>query len=472
MKQRLLFDQDIFLKTDFPVALDSPDHIDPHGGTQQDYTDGTSFAKYLAKHFPDKKTIIDLGTATGTVPLTMCKFGMNAVGLEGSDASKKRGIGAWGEAPGIVRTCDISRPFSIVDKIGKPFRFDFVISAEVFEHIEPCRIEILFENIRDLMHDESIGVFNINLCRNKYHQSGHMTKDDWQSFLERYFDIIPEWTFNNDGQFKDHPYTRPCKEERERMTRQGVRFDYYRTFWWVRPRSAPFMVEFDKDIFLKTDYPVAIDSMDYIDPDGGATHYTDGKPFAEYLIKLFPEKTTLIDLGTASGSVPMTSRDAGLFAVGLDGSDASKNLNYHSWKLMPNIVRTCDVSRPFSVLSKAGHPFKFDFVTSWAMIEHVPKERLGVTFENIKKLMHHESLAILNIDLGESKWHPSGGLSAAHWQGVLKDHFEIQRDLTFDGTDIFRYHPYCHPDKGELETIKKLGLRFDSGRTFWWLKLK
>lgn len=230
----IIFDKDIFLETDFPVALDSPDHINPFGGTQQDFTNGQEFAEYLLKLYPSKRTLIDLGTATGTVPMTMRQAGILAVGLEGSDMSQQKKLGAWGIMPEILKTCDISRPFWIVDDVGELFKFDYVTSWGVFEHIHPERMDMLWENIRNLMHEGSIGIFNIDLGCNEFHQSGGVPKEEWQRRLEGHFELMREMTFDDEGNFREHPYCRPSWGEREYIRREGLRFDSGRTFWWVR----------------------------------------------------------------------------------------------------------------------------------------------------------------------------------------------------------------------------------------------
>ena len=231
---KIKFDHDIFLRTDYPVALDSPDHINPWGGTQEDYTDGSEFARLLLKLYPEKKTLIDLGTATGWAPLTMREVGMLAVGLEGSDVSRKKGYGAWKTMPGIVRTCDISRPFYIVDRDNDPITFDYVISFAVIEHVHPERMETVWENIERLMNDQSLGIFAIDLGTNIFHLSGGVSPSEWRCQIANHFEILDDMIFDENGCYKDYPYCRPSQGERERAARDGYRWDGGRTFWWVR----------------------------------------------------------------------------------------------------------------------------------------------------------------------------------------------------------------------------------------------
>lgn len=230
---------------------------------------------------------------------------------------------------------------------------------------------------------------------------------------------------------------------------------------------------FDKDIFLKTDFPVAVDSPDHWDIHGGSCHYTDGEPFGKYLLQYWPEKKTLIDLGTASGSIPMTMRKVGLLSVGLEGSDAAKKRKIHAWELMPDIVRTCDISRPFEIVDINNKPVKFDYVISYATIEHIQTDRLKVLWQNIRNMMNADTIGIFNIDLGVNKYHLSGGWTPKMWQDELEaNNFEVMHDWTFDVNGNFQYHPYCHPDVNALKVIFRDKLPFYSGRTFWWVRLK
>jgi len=235
------FDNDIFLKTDFPVALDSPDHYEEisDGATLFEGWDGVEFAQYLMKLFPGHKTLIDLGTACGKVPLSMRNVGMLSVGLEGSDKGKNLEIGCWSIRPELIRSCDISRPFYIADKDGNDFKFDFVISYATFEHIHPDRMDILWENIKRLMHKDSIGMFNIDIGCNIYHLSGGVAQVEWQRRIENNFELLKDLTFAEDGQFRDHPYYRPTPSDRVYAKTHNLPFYSGRTFWWVKPKGNP-----------------------------------------------------------------------------------------------------------------------------------------------------------------------------------------------------------------------------------------
>lgn len=234
---RLIFDDDIFLETEFPVAYDSPDHYEevPDGAiVYNSDKEATEFGKYLMRMFPDHGTLIDLGTACGMLPLRLRELGMRAVGLEGSDRGKDQGIGCWKIDPGIIRTCDISRPFRITNKDGDDFKFDLVVSFGTFEHIHPDRMVILWDNVKRLMHKNSVGMFNIDMGYNRYHLSGGLKREDWQQRIEVNFELMRDMTFDPNGEFRDHPYYRPNDTDREYLKEHDLPFHSGRTFWWVK----------------------------------------------------------------------------------------------------------------------------------------------------------------------------------------------------------------------------------------------
>ena len=249
-------------------------------------------------------------------------------------------------------------------------------------------------------------------------------------------------------------------------------------------------MKFDHDIFLRTDYPVATGSNDHIsdlDITGATRDFTDGAPFAQELLGVFPDKKTLIDLGCATGEVPLTMRAAGMLAVGLEGSDKPKRAKLGCWSQAPDIVRTCDIGKPFTIVDLSGAPVTFDFVTSWGVLEHIPEHDFRCCLENILRLMHKDSIGILNIDLGWAEagvhmlWanHPEGGCHRGqsdhegcdaptrytYLQEILPKYFTID-----DALKQSREWSYCRPTAIELKALQKAGDHIHAKRSYWWIR--
>lgn len=129
-----------FLRTDSPVAADSLDHLHPFG-TRQDNSRNINFNAKLAELCPpEANSVLDLGCSGGGMVHDLIDLGYQAVGLEGSDYSLKRGRAEWPLIPNNLFTCDITRPFVlsslIGDMVSDPHVFDVVTAWELFEHIE------------------------------------------------------------------------------------------------------------------------------------------------------------------------------------------------------------------------------------------------------------------------------------------------------------------------------------------------
>src|SRR3990167_2627697 len=101
------------VETDYPVALDSPDHLEPWG-TKQDNSVNKRFNKKLIKLFGHTPNVLDLGCAGGGFVRSIIKQGGLAVGIEGSDYSKKIKRAEWAKIPDNLFTADITKPFKLI----------------------------------------------------------------------------------------------------------------------------------------------------------------------------------------------------------------------------------------------------------------------------------------------------------------------------------------------------------------------
>lgn len=253
-----LFDRDIFLKTEHSVATGSLDAEDWRSGSVNDYTDGTAFALELQSVFPGKRSLIDLGTGTGQVPLTMRRAGMLAVGLEGSDmprsgiiggptegvvggktrAAGMAQLGAWGEMPECVRTCDVGKAFSIVDTDGNPVTFDLITTWGVLEHLPESDIRECLVNVDRLMGADSIGIHAIDFGYN-IEDKFHMLWADFQGDMRTYLRSLLSEFFVVDEELsasRDWQYCRPAPHEIEQALLEGSHKHSGRCFFWLRKK--------------------------------------------------------------------------------------------------------------------------------------------------------------------------------------------------------------------------------------------
>jgi len=164
--ERIASDPDLRLhvETEHPVAITSDDHIHPRGA-QFDNSANPAFNKrvYDLLGHPPKARFLDLGCSGGALVRSFLEDGHVAVGVEGSDISKRLRSGEWGVIPQSLFTADITRPFSVVDEERKPVLFDVITAWEVLEHIPEEVLDGLLSNIARHSHAGSYFIGSVDM---------------------------------------------------------------------------------------------------------------------------------------------------------------------------------------------------------------------------------------------------------------------------------------------------------------------
>ena len=152
----------ILLKTKFPIAYKSPDHLVPFG-TRFDQSRNRRFNLNLFRFFPEHHVIkvMDLGCSGGTFVKDVIDDGHFAIGLEGSDWSKKFKRAAWASIPDFLFTCDIKENFTVLED-GKKLLFDVITAWEVMEHIKTTDLPKLIKNIKNHLLPSGIFIASIS----------------------------------------------------------------------------------------------------------------------------------------------------------------------------------------------------------------------------------------------------------------------------------------------------------------------
>ncbi|MGD0654528.1 MAG: class I SAM-dependent methyltransferase [Thermoguttaceae bacterium] len=142
-------DPRIRLVTQHPIAVESNDHKHPRGTKNDD----TRFPRLVTKAeavFPHQCPLrfLDLGCSGGGLVLDFLLRGHYAVGLEGSDYSLRNQRAEWRVIPQNLLTCDIAKPFILLDvDTDRPVQFDLITAWEVLEHLPETEIPQFFENV-------------------------------------------------------------------------------------------------------------------------------------------------------------------------------------------------------------------------------------------------------------------------------------------------------------------------------------
>lgn len=153
------------LITDYPIAVDSPDHIVPYG-TMHNNNHSQGFIDKLHELYPKPLSILDLGCAGGHNIYQHNLQGDDACGLEGSDYRKTRNMDEWNKETNLF-TCDITKPF-IIDKWDILYqcfissKFDCISMWECLEHLKEEDLPQLYSNVKQ--HLKSNGVFLGSIC--------------------------------------------------------------------------------------------------------------------------------------------------------------------------------------------------------------------------------------------------------------------------------------------------------------------
>src|SRR5262249_47743167 len=108
------------------------------------------------------------------------------------------------------------------------------------------------------------------------------------------------------------------------------------------------------------------------------------RQFNRKLYELIPaEDVRLLDLGCAGGGLVRSILEDGGFAVGVEGSTHARENVHGGWGTIPDYLFTADITKPFQLSN--GKPLKFNVVTGWEVLEHIPEDRLSAVIENIRR---------------------------------------------------------------------------------------
>jgi len=151
------------VETQHPVAVDSLDHLHPHG-TIRDNNSNTRFVEKLSCEITASilprvtALVLDIGCAGGAfvkelngfltgvddIPLGLSEF--DAIGIEGSDINQKTKRAEWATIPDNLFTADATKPYNILFR-GEPALFDCITAWEVLEHIERDDLTMFLGNV-------------------------------------------------------------------------------------------------------------------------------------------------------------------------------------------------------------------------------------------------------------------------------------------------------------------------------------
>jgi SAM-dependent methyltransferase len=156
----------LILRAERDIAFDSPDHLMPWG-TRTNNSTNLRFLTKVCNLFPPEAVprILDMGCSGGAFVKDCLDAGCLAMGLEGSDYSRRFRRAEWRSIPEFLFTCDITRRFQIEFEAqgapAKELQFDVVTSWEVMEHIAERDLPQLVENVKRHLAPAGIWIMSV-----------------------------------------------------------------------------------------------------------------------------------------------------------------------------------------------------------------------------------------------------------------------------------------------------------------------
>ena len=153
---------------------------------------------------------------------------------------------------------------------------------------------------------------------------------------------------------------------------------------------------------LKTNYPIAESSNDHISPDSTTEGISRPTFFVQNCISVLGQGIKCLDLGAGAAGLVFEYAMNQVLAIGIDGSDFCRVNRIGYWPLLPNNLFTCDITKPFSFLSRDTQTqIYFDVITMWEVLEHIAESDLPDLFNNISHHLCKHGYFIGSISLVE-----------------------------------------------------------------------
>lgn len=208
---------------------------------------------------------------------------------------------------------------------------------------------------------------------------------------------------------------------------------------------------------VRAEAPVASETHDHLHPRGTIFDNSRNPRFnlKVYELLKFKDRIAMMDMGCAGGGLVRSFLEDGHVAIGVEGSDHSKRLRSGEWDTIPYHLFTADVTKPFHVTDWKGEPFKFDLVTAWEVLEHIPREVLPGFIDNVARHLPSGGCFIGSVDLL-----PDGNpLTGAVYHRTLESPAWWLKQFADRGFVPVEGHPFAPEDM-----VRGNGLTFKD----WW----
>src|SRR5439155_7538361 len=109
-------------------------------------------------------------------------------------------------------------------------------------------------------------------------------------------------------------------------------------------------------------------------------------------------KLRFLDLGCAGGGLVWDFVLRGHLAIGLEGSNYSLMNQRAEWRVIPEHIFTCDITKPFLLSSSESEtPIRFDMISAWEVLEHLPEPDLPQYCGNVRQHLSPSGLFVASV---------------------------------------------------------------------------
>lgn len=151
---------------------------------------------------------------------------------------------------------------------------------------------------------------------------------------------------------------------------------------------------------IKTEYPVALESLDHLYPLGTRLDNSTSVAFIEEMEQFFDgKKINFLDIGCAGGQLVLDMHARKHKAIGIEGSDYSLINKRAGWTDHANeLLFTCDATKLYDILED-GQPMMFDCITAWEVLEHIAQKDMTTFFGQIKKHLKPGGIFLASVSM-------------------------------------------------------------------------
>jgi hypothetical protein len=219
-----------------------------------------------------------------------------------------------------------------------------------------------------------------------------------------------------------------------------------------------------RSIRLETAYPIALKSNDHLVPGSTTEGVVRPTQFVTDCVRVLGPDIQCLDLGTGAAGLVFEFAMNDIVAIGVDGSDYCRNNKIGYWPLLPDNLRTCDITHPFRFKPANGEDtLRFDLITAWEVLEHIAETDLAQLLQNVSAHLAPTGYFIGSVSLLEyvaangQPYHVTLK-SKSWWKGKLQENgllildehpFNERLFYRGNGPRFQDFHNYfSHPEEG------------------------